>query len=765
MRQLRSRKLWNFRSRYLVSYLVILLIPTILLGVVISQYILRSLQSEVTVNNVNTLRHVEYNIDSNIAKLNAIAYEIYMNPHLTKYAVSAGVLNEAEGVSQLQSYTVGNELSYQVFVYYRSMGMICSSSRVDTVPDFFKYSYHFSDWNAGSMESSLQQVHRNVFGMGGAVTSLTSDETRLITYVVPNDTLAGDRSVFFLIDQDSIEKIINPEIGSILIYDPIIGSVITSSQASGKSKLDVASIPHSELKRLIDDSVQGRYRQKISGVWYFVTQIRSSETGCVYLMLLPFQSAMGELIHVRLIFLCALFLVCIVALLAIALVMNATYKPVRQLRDYVAQQLSDPVEELNEIDTIRYSVDRILRNSHDLGSKIQRDRIACREYLLLTLLKGGFTDMEEFNRRGAEEGIRFSHPMRFVAAVDWQAAENTENPGPFKVVELIEKSLPEGLEGFGKLSTDSDNLIFIFAADPFDENRQMGWMQEIQRRLLESAGIRITVGVGCGYTALDMLGRSYIEASAAIRFLHIKGRNRVILFSRVGMCRFSTYPFSSLKALELCVMEGDADRVEQIVSKLLDLFDSDDFPIFELKCICFDVINTICKTLHTIDCKYAGPQMRHPDVMGLNSIETTDALIDAVRQISAEACSQIRQNREENTDHLVDRLSRYVKENGFSYEFSVQAMADHFHMTVSNVSHFYKQNTGTTIQESVNTLRLERARELLETSVLPLQDIIAQVGYADVSSFVRKFRNKTGMTPGNYRKAALRSLPDQANAR
>lgn len=51
----------------------------------------------------------------------------------------------------------------------------------------------------------------------------------------------------------------------------------------------------------------------------------------------------------------------------------------------------------------------------------------------------------------------------------------------------------------------------------------------------------------------------------------------------------------------------------------------------------------------------------------------------------------------------------------------------------------------------VQTLRIEEAKHLLETTATATDDIGAQVGYEDPASFRRAFKRMTGVTPTRYR--------------
>jgi AraC-like DNA-binding protein len=51
----------------------------------------------------------------------------------------------------------------------------------------------------------------------------------------------------------------------------------------------------------------------------------------------------------------------------------------------------------------------------------------------------------------------------------------------------------------------------------------------------------------------------------------------------------------------------------------------------------------------------------------------------------------------------------------------------------------------------VHALRLEEAKQILETEELSIEAIAQQVGYEDTSFFGRLFRRKVGLTPAQYR--------------
>jgi two component transcriptional regulator, AraC family len=72
------------------------------------------------------------------------------------------------------------------------------------------------------------------------------------------------------------------------------------------------------------------------------------------------------------------------------------------------------------------------------------------------------------------------------------------------------------------------------------------------------------------------------------------------------------------------------------------------------------------------------------------------------------------------------------------------------------LSAIFRQNLGTTVFAWIREERLRKSRELLTTTTLGMQDIADSIGFRSAANFATAFRERLGVTPGDYRKAATR---------
>lgn len=67
------------------------------------------------------------------------------------------------------------------------------------------------------------------------------------------------------------------------------------------------------------------------------------------------------------------------------------------------------------------------------------------------------------------------------------------------------------------------------------------------------------------------------------------------------------------------------------------------------------------------------------------------------------------------------------------------------------MSYLFKKELNQNFSDFLWNLRLEKAKELLLTTELPIDGISIAVGYLNASSFRRKFKQATGISPSQFR--------------
>jgi AraC family transcriptional regulator len=96
------------------------------------------------------------------------------------------------------------------------------------------------------------------------------------------------------------------------------------------------------------------------------------------------------------------------------------------------------------------------------------------------------------------------------------------------------------------------------------------------------------------------------------------------------------------------------------------------------------------------------------------------------------------------------RVLSYIAEN-HGGELTLEDLASEAAMSTFHFAREFKRATGTTPHQHLLKFRVERAKELLAGSQLPLAEVGLRTGFSHQSHFSRLFRRYTGTTPQTYR--------------
>ncbi|MDN3017112.1 response regulator [Paenibacillus sp. BSR1-1] len=95
----------------------------------------------------------------------------------------------------------------------------------------------------------------------------------------------------------------------------------------------------------------------------------------------------------------------------------------------------------------------------------------------------------------------------------------------------------------------------------------------------------------------------------------------------------------------------------------------------------------------------------------------------------------------------IDYINKNIKN-----ELTQKEVADHVHLNPSYLSVLFKEHVKLTFSEYVTRRRIQRAKELLISTNLPINDIAEESGYKTAKYFIKIFKELEGLTPSAYRK-------------
>jgi two-component system response regulator YesN len=97
-----------------------------------------------------------------------------------------------------------------------------------------------------------------------------------------------------------------------------------------------------------------------------------------------------------------------------------------------------------------------------------------------------------------------------------------------------------------------------------------------------------------------------------------------------------------------------------------------------------------------------------------------------------------------------NRILAYIKSN-YNTKLSLQELSEHFFLNKNYICFLFKKFTGNRFSNYLANLRIEKSKELLKTTNMPLQMIAEKAGFMDIYYFSKVFKSMIGIPPHKYR--------------
>lgn len=128
----------------------------------------------------------------------------------------------------------------------------------------------------------------------------------------------------------------------------------------------------------------------------------------------------------------------------------------------------------------------------------------------------------------------------------------------------------------------------------------------------------------------------------------------------------------------------------------------------------------------------------------LHTLDYLGRSITGAEQLSKRA-------RQEDVDSVSGRAYQYMLEH-YREDVRLSEIAEHCHQQEAALCRTYKRETGLTLFQHLQYIRIESACTMLRNTSLSIAEVAYSCGFNTPSGFNRLFLEKMGMTPGEYRK-------------
>ena len=197
---------------------------------------------------------------------------------------------------------------------------------------------------------------------------------------------------------------------------------------------------------------------------------------------------------------------------------------------------------------------------------------------------------------------------------------------------------------------------------------------------------------------------SYREASAAFEYASVYGISGIQFYYDIKYSNNNTNIIESLskhidereenKLLEMLIniekqLEGKHISIQNARFLLVDLI-----ALFIYKCGDYDVKNSI---------------FEYPNIFLIPEYNSAENFMDMLKRIESDYRMLFSESCQKHYANLTNSMKNYVNLHYDSPEFSLNQMANEFNMTISSLSKFFRDITGTNINDYITELKMKKA--------------------------------------------------------
>lgn len=138
-------------------------------------------------------------------------------------------------------------------------------------------------------------------------------------------------------------------------------------------------------------------------------------------------------------------------------------------------------------------------------------------------------------------------------------------------------------------------------------------------------------------------------------------------------------------------------------------------------------------------------------VVRINHASSLDGLFAILHDTVSEEMDLLFQQQHSSETRPI-RLAREYMQRHYSEPITLEKVCEEVGFSVSYFSALFKKETGESFVRHLTRIRMEKAKELLSQTNLPVSQICVRVGYNDQKHFNQIFKKETDLSPGQYRK-------------
>lgn len=211
----------------------------------------------------------------------------------------------------------------------------------------------------------------------------------------------------------------------------------------------------------------------------------------------------------------------------------------------------------------------------------------------------------------------------------------------------------------------------------------------------------------------------------------------------------SQFIYDSSMVKEFCqyIENSDSEAIYKKLDSLERLLDNQRGNSLEVKLELSHMINDIFKRFDS--CFQDDKDVFAFQKKVINAEELKE-VIEIIREFIKNIIFENSCSRADNSEILIKKAVQYINDN-YEKKIALEEIAGYVGISKYYFSVLFKKEKDITFSSYLNSVRIEKAKQLLKNPQITISDVVYEVGFNDAQYFSKTFKKYVGMTVTEYR--------------
>ncbi len=757
----------QYLLKYFITYFAVLIVPLVI-GYIYYASAYEIVYSDAINENNAILKQASSILEQRFEEADSMADQIVTNSNINAFQGIKDPFGYPNSYSvirtrnSLTNYNTSNKFVWNYFIFFNKSEMVMNNEITYTYEQFYKRymsikGIPYEKWyrtitenlcESGPSEEIEAELH-NYTPSGTVGMTIVTYSKPLISYG------QNDGFVMLVINKKEISDLlssINTHNGGVTYIENKDGKIMT--YFSGE-ECDIQAIQASVNQSFT--GLENTSEISINGKKMMVNYIRTNDDGFKYVAVQSEKVVLERANNLKLIIYVVLLISILLGTLISYYMAKRSAKPLQDILNNI--QISEISEDAFK--NIKYTLSELGNNNSNLKRTIDEQIPILKTTFLTRLINGEFNSQEEIEKIASCIRVNFEDSVYCTVIFKFDTDLNNSDTLELTIVnsfkqllrEILGRVVPDALIS----DMDEQQLVMLVVypslqqkqLNPYVENMASRLKQEMPKNLFES----LLISCGNIVDQLNDIPISFENAKLAFKINSANRHSNILWYAGTGNYTVNYYfPTDLQTKLINNVKAGDKGAVKSILNILFNknFIESNLSPSLH-KLFIYELLGIIIKLWNQIG--FDDEETYNYIISNTDNIDKYSELkqIKIITDSYYMLCEIINGQSDKQYLNTNNQIIEYINEYYHDCNISLASIAYRFNMNESYLSYIFKQQSGIKLSSYIENLRIEKAKELLRNTPLPISEIAIKTGYFSTNTFCRAFKRVTGINATTFR--------------